>query len=139
MASASDRVEDEGPGPSRAREALDRARFEEEALGHAEHLYRIALRLTGSATAAEDLVQDTYLRAFRSWRSFTPGTNLAAWLATIMRNLNLDRARRDTRRPREQPLDEGGDYFLYNRLAEGSEEPQDAVLDRLGGGGAIVD
>jgi RNA polymerase sigma-70 factor, ECF subfamily len=136
--SASDRVEDEGPGPARAREALDRTRFEEEALGHAEHLYRIALRLTGSPTAAEDLVQETYLRAFRSWRSYTPGTNLAAWLATIMRNLNLDRARRDTRRPREQPLEEGGDYFLYNRLAETAEEPEPAVVDRLSGS-AIVD
>jgi len=132
MATRSEGAGDEAPGAAAAREALERSRFEEEALGHAEHLYRIARRLTGSPAAAEDLVQETFLRAFRSWRSFTPGTNLAAWLATIMRNLNVDRARRDTRRPREEPLEEGGDYFLYNRLAEAvGESPQDEVLDRL--------
>jgi RNA polymerase sigma-70 factor, ECF subfamily len=119
------------------REAFDRGRFEEQALQHAEHLYRIALRLTGSAQAAEDLVQDAYLRAFRSWRSFTPGTNLAAWLATIMRNSYLDAMRREGRRPRQEPIEDVSEYVLYNRLAEGAAEPQDEVLDRLAGG-AIV-
>jgi RNA polymerase sigma-70 factor, ECF subfamily len=115
----------------------ERTRFEEDALTHAEHLYRIALRLTGSPQAAEDLVQDTYLRALRSWRSYQPGTNLAAWLATIMRNANLDDLRRQSRRPVSEPLDEGGDYYLYNRLAEASPQPQDEVLARLSGN-AIV-
>ena len=101
-----------------AREARDRARFEEEALTHADQLYRIALRLTGSPTAAEDLVQEAYLRAFRSWRSFTPGTNLAAWLATILRNVNLDAVRKQSRRPQQESIDEQGDYYLYNRLSE---------------------
>ncbi len=111
----------------------DRAEFEEEALVHAEHLYRIALRLTGSPQTAEDLVQDTYLRAFRSWQSYRPGTNLAAWLATIMRNANLDELRRQSRRPIQEPLDDDGDYYLYNRLAESSPQPQDEVLARLSG------
>ncbi len=122
-----------------AREARDRARFEEEALTHADQLYRIALRLTGSPTAAEDLVQEAYLRAFRSWRSFTPGTNLAAWLATILRNVNLDAVRKQSRRPRQESIDEQGDYYLYNRLSEAPEQPQAEVLDRLAGAGAIVD
>jgi RNA polymerase sigma-70 factor, ECF subfamily len=120
-----------------AAELGERTRFEEDALTHAEHLYRIALRLTGSPQAAEDLVQDTYLRALRSWRSYQPGTNLAAWLATIMRNANLDDLRRQSRRPVSEPLDEGGDYYLYNRLAEASPQPQDEVLARLSGN-AIV-
>jgi RNA polymerase sigma-70 factor, ECF subfamily len=128
----------EGPGLAQAREALDRAHFEEEALEHADHLYRIALRLTGNQNAAEDLVQEAFLRAFRSWRSFRPGTNLAAWLATIMRNAYLDGVRRQSRRPVEEPMEEQGDYFLYNRLAEESGEPQQAVLDRLSSG-AIVE
>jgi RNA polymerase sigma-70 factor (ECF subfamily) len=117
---------DPPPGLAQATAARDRARFEEEALSHAEHLYRIALRLTGSPQAAEDLVQETYLRAFRAWRSYQPDTNLAAWLATIMRNANLDELRRQSRRPVQEPLDDHGDYYLYNRL-------QEEVLTRLSG------
>jgi RNA polymerase sigma-70 factor (ECF subfamily) len=121
------------PGVVAAAEARDRSRFEEEALTHAEHLYRIAVRLTGGQQAAEDLVQETYLRAFRAWRSYRPGTNLAAWLATIMRNANLDELRRQSRRPVQEPLDTDGDYYLYNRLAEAGPVPQDEVLARLSG------
>ena len=128
---------DPPPGTLAAAAGRDRAGFEEEALVHAEQLYRIALRLTGGPQAAEDLVQDTYLRAFRSWQSYKPGTNLAAWLATIMRNANLDELRRQSRRPVQEPLDDDGDYYLYNRLAESGPQPQDEVLARLSGN-AIV-
>jgi RNA polymerase sigma-70 factor, ECF subfamily len=121
-----------------AGDVRDRVRFEDEALAHADQLYRIALRLTGSQQAAEELVQETYLRAFRSWRSYATGTNLAAWLATILRNIYLDEARRQSRRPVIESLDEQGDYYLYNHLAETAKEPQEAVLNRLAGG-AIVD
>jgi RNA polymerase sigma-70 factor, ECF subfamily len=124
---------DSEPGAVAAAEARDRSRFEEEALSHAEHLYRIAVRLTGGRQAAEDLVQETYLRAFRAWRSYRPGTNLAAWLATIMRNANLDELRRQSRRPVQEPLDDDGDYYLYNRLAQAGPLPQDEVLARLSG------
>jgi RNA polymerase sigma-70 factor (ECF subfamily) len=128
---------DPPPGVVQASEVDDRSGFEEDALLHAEHLYRIALRLTGSRQAAEDLVQETYLRAFRAWRSYRPGTNLAAWLATIMRNANLDELRRQSRRPVQEPLDEDGDYYLYNRLAAAGPQPQDEVIARLSGN-AIV-
>jgi len=128
---------DPPPGVVQASEVHDRSGFEEEALLHAEHLYRIALRLTGSRQAAEDLVQETYLRAFRAWRSYRPGTNLAAWLATIMRNANLDELRRQSRRPVQEPLDDDGDYYLYNRLAAAGPQPQDEVIARLSGN-AIV-
>jgi RNA polymerase sigma-70 factor, ECF subfamily len=124
---------DPPPGVVAASEALERARFEDEALTHAEQLYRIAVRLTGGRQVAEDLVQETYLRAFRAWRSYRPGTNLAAWLATIMRNANLDELRRQSRRPVQEPLDDDGDYYLYNRLAQASPQPQDEVLARLSG------
>ncbi len=76
-----------GSVPQRARE------FEEVALVHLDALYRTALRLTHSRAEAEDLVQDTYLRAFRSFDRFDPGTNCRAWLFTIMRNLFLNRIR----------------------------------------------
>src|SRR6187551_504402 len=98
-----------------AEEARDRVRFEEEALELADQMYRVARRLVGSREEAEDLVQDTYARAFRSWRSFSPGTNLRAWIFRILTNLNIDRGRRQQRAPDTQPLEEG-DYFLYNKL-----------------------
>jgi RNA polymerase sigma-70 factor (ECF subfamily) len=115
-----------------AAEARDRVRFEEDALELAEQVYRVARGLVGSREEAEDLVQDTYARAFRSWQQFTPGTNLRAWLLRILTNLNIDRARRQQRRPETQPLEEG-DYFLYNRLEEQAGQPleEEEVVERL--------
>src|ERR671934_773111 len=103
-----------------ARGALDRVRFEEEAMELADQVYRVARRLADSREDAEDLVQETYARAFRSWRSYTPGTTLRAWLLRILTNLNIDRGRRIQRQPDSRPLEEG-DYFLYNKLEESSD------------------
>ena len=77
-------------------------------------------------------MQETYARAFRSWRSFQPGTNLRAWLLRILTNLNIDRGRRQQRTPDMQPLEEG-DYFLYNKLeASGDgDSDEDHVVERL--------
>ena len=115
-----------------ATEARDRVRFEEEALALSDQVYRVARHLVGSREEAEDLMQETYARAFRSWRSFQPGTNLRAWLLRILTNLNIDRGRRQQRTPDMQPLEEG-DYFLYNKLEEGNApaSDQDAVVERL--------
>ena len=116
-----------------ATEARDRVRFEEEALALADQVYRVARRFVSSREEAEDLVQDTYARAFRSWQSYTPGTNLRAWLLRILTNLNTDRGRRLQRRPDETPLEET-DYFLANRMAESAGEQvldQDRLVERL--------
>ena len=118
-----------------AEEARARVRFEEEALELSDQVYRVARRLVGSREEAEDLVQQTYERAFRSWRQFTPGTNLRAWLLRILTNLNIDRGRRQQRSPQTTSLDtEAGDYFLYNKLegqsADGTVD-EERVLDRL--------
>ncbi len=120
-------------------DAPERAPFEEEALTHADQLYRIALRLSGSPQTAEELVQETYLRALRAWESYRPGTNLAAWLATILRNVYLDEARKQSRRPAVEVLDDESEYFLYDQLA-GETPPQthEVVLNRLSGE-AILD
>ncbi len=116
-----------------ATEARNRVRFEEEALALADQVYRVARRLVSTREEAEDLVQETYARAFRSWRSFTPGTNLRAWLLRILTNLNIDRGRRKQRAPDEQPLEEG-DYFLYNRLEQSARDgnvDEERVVERL--------
>ncbi len=115
-----------------AGEARDRVRFEEEALALADQVYRVARHLTGSREEAEDLVQETYSRAFRSWRSYQPGTNMRAWLLRILTNLNIDRGRRSQRAPQMQAL-EANDYFLYDRLAENSDglSDEDRVVERL--------
>jgi RNA polymerase sigma-70 factor, ECF subfamily len=114
-----------------ATEARDRVRFEEEVLGFADQVYRVARRLVSSREEAEDLVQETYARAFRSWRSYTPGTNLRAWLMRILTNLNIDRGRREQRSPDMQPMEEG-DYFLYNRLEQsGGADDEERVVERL--------
>jgi RNA polymerase sigma-70 factor, ECF subfamily len=119
-----------------AQEARDRVRFEEEALDLSDQVYRVARRLVGSREEAEDLVQQTYERAFRSWRQYTPGTNLRAWLLRILTNLNIDRGRRQQRSPQTTSIDanEAGDYFLYNKLESqvADENPdEERVLERL--------
>jgi RNA polymerase sigma-70 factor (ECF subfamily) len=119
-------------GRQLAVEARDRVRFEEEALQLSDQVYRVARRLVHSKEEAEDLMQETYARAFRSWRSYTPGTNLRAWLLRILTNLNIDRGRRQQRAPDTTHLEES-DYFLYNRLEDDSSESLDEerVLERL--------
>jgi RNA polymerase sigma-70 factor, ECF subfamily len=122
-----------------ASDARDRVRFEEEALELSDQVYQVARRLTGSREEAEDLVQETYARAFRAWRSFEPGTNLRAWLFRILTNLNIDRGRKIQRSPDTQPLEEN-DYFLYNRLEETTPDgtpDERRVVDRLSQNDAV--
>src|SRR6476469_370945 len=118
-----------------AEEARARVRFEEEALELSDQVYRVARRLVGTREEAEDLVQQAYERAFRSWRQFTPGTNMRAWLLRILTNLNIDRGRRQQRSPQTTSIDtEAGDYFLYNKLESQvpDENPdEERVLERL--------
>jgi RNA polymerase sigma-70 factor, ECF subfamily len=116
-----------------ATDARNRVRFEEEALQLSDQVYQVARRLAGSREEAEDLVQETYARAFRAWRSFEPGTNLRAWLFRILTNLNIDRGRKIQRTPDTQPLEET-DYFLYNKLEESTSDQnldERRVVERL--------
>src|SRR5947208_2970590 len=130
-------TQEEGAARRVASEARNRVRFEEEALELSDQVYRVARRLVASREEAEDLVQETYARAFRSWRSYTPGTNLRAWLFRILTNLNIDRGRREQRAPTTQPLEEG-DYFLYNRLeAESGAEDEERIVERLSQDGIV--
>jgi len=106
--------------------------FDSQTMPYVDSLYNTAYRMTGNSQDAEDLVQETYARAFRSWRSFQPGTNLRAWLLRILTNLNIDRGRRRQRAPQTQAL-EANDYFLYDRLAENGDgvSDEERVVERL--------
>lgn len=87
--------------------AQDRLReFEEVALVHLDALYQTALRLTRSRAEADDVVQETFLRAFKSFDRFNPGTNCRAWLFTIMRNAFLNRVRAASHEVLEEDMDQ---------------------------------
>jgi RNA polymerase sigma-70 factor (ECF subfamily) len=101
---------------------------------HLDALYRSALRLTRKPEDAEDLVQETYLRAYRYRNRFRPGTNEKAWLFTIMANAFRNRHRQ--KRPIEEPVDEpGNDFYIYEQLRrEGLPlhlmSPEDLIVER---------
>ncbi len=87
------------PSPEGPTERRNRA-FESEALPHMDAVYGFALRLAHDESRAQDLVQDTFLHAFRAWHQYTPGTNCRSWLFTICRNLQIrseDRRKRHLR------------------------------------------
>ena len=104
-------------------------RFAEEAIGHLDTLYRGALRLTRDPERAQDLVQDTYVRALRYQHSYQRGTNMKAWLFAIMRNLFWDRFKGN--RPEDVSLDGDQDFALYDMLQDDTAKPESDVLDRL--------
>lgn len=113
-----------------------RERLETEALTYLDALYRTALRLSRNAQDAEDLVQETYLNAFRALDRFEEGTNLRAWLFRILNNAFISQYRRRKRRP-SSSLEDVTEYYLYDHLAEGGiapapENPEQEVLSRIG-------
>ena len=73
--------------------------FEEHTLTHIDSLYRFGMRLTGHATAADDLVQETYLRAYRSWDKYDQGTDIRAWLFRILKNSFINFYRKESKEP----------------------------------------
>src|SRR2546427_4769412 len=105
--------------------------FEAEALGYIDSLYRTALRLTRNPADAEDLVQDTYLKAFRSADRFEPGTNLRAWLFTILHNTARNRARdraRDVVRADSEAVDRVAE--VWPASADGAGATPETLLLR---------
>ncbi|HWC67962.1 MAG TPA: sigma-70 family RNA polymerase sigma factor [Acidimicrobiales bacterium] len=94
----------------------DQARFAEEAMQYAPSLFSTALRMTRNAADAEDLVQETYLKAYRGFSSFEEGTNLRAWLFRILTNTYINAYRAKQRRPDETDLEDVEDLYLYRRL-----------------------
>ena len=90
----------------------DRKReFEETALPHADALFNFALRMVRSEKNAEDLVQDTYLRAYRFFDRFTPGTNCRAWLFRILKNVHINGYRKNQRSPDMVAWDQVEEFY----------------------------
>lgn len=113
-----------------------RERLEAEALTYLDALYRTALRLSRNPQDAEDLVQETYLNAFRALDRFEEGTNLRAWLFRILNNAFISHYRRRKRRP-SSSLDDVSDFYLYDHLVDNpgaspAESPEQEVLNRIG-------
>ena len=114
----------------------DQATFEDDALQYSRQLYSAAMRMTRNAADAEDLVQETYLKAYRAYHTFQAGTNLKAWLYRILTNTYINKYRKDSRRPSEVDLGTVEDLYLYRRLgseesAEAARTTEDRVLDGL--------
>jgi RNA polymerase sigma-70 factor, ECF subfamily len=99
-------------------------RFEAEALPHLKALYGTAYRMTRNAHDAEDLVQETFLRAYRAFDGYTPGTNIRAWLHTILYRCRTDAFRRAGRSPRTVELEGDGPAVPapQDALASGGED-----------------
>ena len=111
-----------------------RARFERDVLPVLPSLYGAAMRLTRNPTDAEDLVQETYLRAFRGFAGFQEGTNLKAWLYRILTNSFINTYRKKQREPQTvDGPDDLDEWYLFDRLGAQSVEgsAEDEVLDRI--------
>jgi RNA polymerase sigma-70 factor (ECF subfamily) len=109
----------------------DQAKFETDAMQYAPQLYSAALRMTRNPADAEDVVQETFLKAYRAYDSYTEGTNLKAWLYRILTNTYINKYRKQQQRPAEVELGELQDLYLYKRLGESSGATQSAEADML--------
>src|SRR5689334_24277151 len=114
----------------------DQAQFSELAMPYMSALYSAALRMTRNPSDAEDLVQETYLRAYRGFPGFKEGTNLKAWLYKILTNTYINSYRARRRRPEQVELDDSEDFLLFRRLggleaAEAGRTPEAEVLDSI--------
>ena len=101
----------------------DKAKFSEQAMPFMDALYTAALRLAHNSADAEDLVQETYLKAYRAYGGFEEGTNLRAWLYRILTNTFINSYRSKKRRPDETDIDEVEDLYLYRRLGVSRPPP----------------
>ncbi|NIA24985.1 MAG: sigma-70 family RNA polymerase sigma factor [Gammaproteobacteria bacterium] len=100
----------------------------------APQLYSAALRMTRNPADAEDLVQETILKAYRAYDTFTAGTNLKAWLYRILTNTYINRYRKQMRRPTEMDLGDAADLYLYRRIGDSGQiarSAEEEVLERF--------
>jgi RNA polymerase sigma-70 factor (ECF subfamily) len=111
-----------------------RARFERDALPFLDQLYAAALRMTRNPADAEDLVQETFLKAYAAFHQFEEGTNLKAWLYRILTNTYINSYRRRQRQPIQAPTEEISDWQLAeaeSHTSSGLRSAETEALDRL--------
>ena len=108
-----------------------KTRFTEEAMPLLDQLYGGALRMTRNPQDAEDLVQETYLKAYNAFDSFKPGTNLKAWLYRIMTNTYINNYRKMKRRPLETSAEDVTDSQLYTSSSHDSTGLESAEVEAL--------
>jgi RNA polymerase sigma-70 factor (ECF subfamily) len=110
------------------------ARFERDAMPLLDQLYSAGLRMTRNPADAEDLVQETYLKAFAAFKSFSAGTNLKAWLYRILTNTYINGYRKRQRQPVQQPTEEITDWQLAqaeSHTSSGLRSAEVEAMDRL--------
>lgn len=123
---------DEGPATDRPDTDAELAeRFERDALPLLDQLYGAALRMTRNPADAEDLVQETYVKAFTAFRSFREGTNLRAWLYRILTNTYINSYRKKQRQPAQYPTDEITDWQLAASAEHTSQGLRSAEVEAL--------
>ena len=114
----------------------DQAAFAEQAMEYMPSLYNAALRMTRNPADAEDLVQETYLKAYRGFGGFREGTNLKAWLYKILTNTFINTYRAKKRRPNESDIEDVEELYLYHRLGgleavAAGRSAEDQVLEHV--------
>ncbi len=110
---------------------VDHREFEREAVPHMDILHNYALRMTGNSDDANDLVQETYLKAYRFWDKYEKGTNIRAWLFRIMKNSYINRYRKETKEP--GTVDYNDIQNFYNTIRYASSDPNDLEEKIFGG------
>jgi RNA polymerase sigma-70 factor (ECF subfamily) len=114
----------------------DQAHFADLAMEHMPSLYSAALRMTRNPADAEDLVQETFLKAYRAFGRFEEGTNLKAWLYKILTNTFINSYRAAKRRPEKADVEDVEDLYLYHRLGDlqatgAGRSAEDEVFDHF--------
>jgi RNA polymerase sigma-70 factor, ECF subfamily len=120
--------------PDHETEAERTARFEAEALQYLDQLYSAALRMTRNPSDAEDLVQETFAKAFAAFHQYRPGTNLKAWLYRILTNTYINTYRKRQRQPQQSDAQEIEDYQLHraeSHSSTGLRSAETIALDHL--------
>jgi RNA polymerase sigma-70 factor (ECF subfamily) len=117
-------------------EMADQAQFSDQAMEFMPALYTAALRMTRNPADAEDLVQETFLKAYRAFGSFQEGTNLKAWLYRILTNTFINSYRAAKRRPEKADVEDIEDLYLYKRLGDltapnAGRSAEDELLERI--------
>ncbi|HUS61919.1 MAG TPA: sigma-70 family RNA polymerase sigma factor [Acidimicrobiales bacterium] len=115
---------------------VEQEHFAEQAMEHMPALYGAALRMTRNPADAEDIVQETYLKAYRAFHTFNQGTNLKAWLYRILTNTFINAYRAKKRRPEQTEMDDIDDLYLYRRLggleaAVAGRSAEEEVMDHF--------